>query len=370
MNAAAYGFNFNVSSLMAPISEKSPSGESLRYEGSYDRIMEARREDDPTLEQGVWKRELKRADWNQVSQLCLEALQKRSKDLQIAAWLLEAWIHLRGFPGVRAGCQVLVELCKTFWDSMYPSLEDPEYRLAPIHWINEKLVTQLKFIPLTCPEGPEDYPTYTLADWENAFRLEQTKQHAELKKNEKTVTLEMIQQNAYLTSSFYFNAVMEDVSVAYKCCNDLEAICDDAFGQESCSLGQFREVLESILSLISSFQGGREVHGQGQPENQDAESHEYALEPVVSQEGIATPLLPPIRSRAEAYRRLADVADYLIRTEPHSPAPYLIRRAISWGGMTLEQLLPELVMNDGALKDLERLLKIDTVVKNNDARNR
>jgi type VI secretion system protein ImpA len=95
---------------------------------------------------------------------------------------------------------------------------------------------------------------------------------------------------------------------------------------------------------------------------------EYALEPVITHDAVATPLLPPIRSRAEAYRRLAEVADYLIRTEPHSPAPYLIRRAISWGGMTLEQLLPELVANEPALKDLERLLKIETVAKSNAAR--
>ena len=56
MSTAAPAFAFNVSSLLAPISEKRPAGESLRYEGTYDRIMEARREDDPSLEQGVWKR--------------------------------------------------------------------------------------------------------------------------------------------------------------------------------------------------------------------------------------------------------------------------------------------------------------------------
>ena len=97
-------------------------------------------------------------------------------------------------------------------------------------------------------------------------------------------------------------------------------------------------------------------------------AQEYALEPIMTHDAVATPLLPPIRSRAEAYRRLAEVADYLIRTEPHSPAPYLIRRAISWGGMTLEQLLPELVASDAALKDLERLLKIETVAKASAAR--
>jgi type VI secretion system ImpA family protein len=359
-------FNFNLSTLLAPISPESPAGELLRYEGTYDHIMEARREDDPALEQGVWKRELKRADWNLVNQICLDALQKQSKDLQIAAWLLESWVHLRGFPGLRIGCQVMVELCRAFWDSMYPSLQDPEYRLAPLHWINEKLVTQLKFIPVTSPESPDTCPPYNLADWESAFHREQIKGKTEVKKSDNGVTVEMVQQSAYLTPVAFFDAVIEDVSDAYTSCQELEKIFDQAFGKDSCSLGQFRAVLESILSLIPNLEGTREEEPEMNAEEDVVQ--EYALEPVITHDAVATPLLPPIRSRAEAYRRLAEVADYLIRTEPHSPAPYLIRRAISWGGMTLEQLLPELVANEPALKDLERLLKIETVAKSNAAR--
>jgi type VI secretion system ImpA family protein len=357
-------FNYSALTLLSPISAKSPSGESLRYEGTYDKIMEARREED-ALEQGVWKRDLKKADWNLANRLCLEALQNRSKDLQIAAWLLESWIHLRGFPGVRAGCEVLVDLCRTFWDSMYPSLDDPEYRLAPLHWIDEKLSTQLKFIPITSPETADTCLTYTLADWETAFHREQSK-HQSLAKDSQTVTMEMIHQSAWLTPTAFFEGLIEDVGDAFKFCKELEGIFDHAFGKDSCSLGQFRSVLESILTLIPSVAGDREAEGETQAE--DGATYEYALEPVMSHETVAIPLLPPIRSRAEAYRRLAEVADYLIRTEPHSPAPYLIRRAISWGGMTLEQLLPELVASDAALKDLERLLKIETAVKTNAAR--
>jgi len=358
-------FNFNASTLLSPISAKLPSGESLRYEGTYDKIMEARREED-ALEQGVWKRDLKKADWNLVNRLCLEALQGRSKDLQIAAWLLESWIHLRGFPGVRAGCEVLVGFCRTFWDSMYPSLDDPEYRLAPLHWIDEKLSIQLKFIPITSPETADTCLPYTLADWESAFHREQAKHQSTVAKDNQTVTMEMIHQSAWLTPTAFFNGLIEDVSDAFRFCKELESIFDHAFGKESCSLGQFRSALESILSLIPSVAGARDDEGETQAE--DGATYEYALEPVMSHETVAIPLLPPIRSRAEAYRRLAEVADYLIRTEPHSPAPYLIRRAISWGGMTLEQLLPELVVGDAALKDLERLLKIETAVKTNAAR--
>jgi len=63
-----------------------------------------------------------------------------------------------------------------------------------------------------------------------------------------------------------------------------------------------------------------------------------------------------IRSREEAYRRLSDAADYLLRTEPHSPTPYLVMRAVAWGRMPLNELLQELVNSEGDLKQLYTLL--------------
>jgi type VI secretion system protein ImpA len=78
--------------LLAPISDEQPAGEWLRYDDLHDRIKEARREDDPDLPLGVWQTELKRADWPTVQTLCAGALAGYSKDLQLAAWLLEARI--------------------------------------------------------------------------------------------------------------------------------------------------------------------------------------------------------------------------------------------------------------------------------------
>lgn len=55
----------------------------------------------------------------------------------------------------------------------------------------------------------------------------------------------------------------------------------------------------------------------------------------------------PIRSRNEAYQRLQEAADWLMENEPHSPTPYLIRRAVSWRDKSLVELLSELVPDDG-----------------------
>src|SRR4051812_45677698 len=88
--------------LLQPISEENPSGESLRYSGLYDEISEARRADE-VLSQGEWQTELKVADYRKVIELAVPALSTKSKDLQIAAWLLESLIKQFGFPGLRDG---------------------------------------------------------------------------------------------------------------------------------------------------------------------------------------------------------------------------------------------------------------------------
>ena len=160
----------NLDPLIAPISSEQPCGEWLRYQGIYEQVREARREDDATLPQGVWQSELKRADWGAVEALCGDALLHRSKDLQLAAWLLEAWIQLDSFAGAARGIEIMRGLCAAFWEGMYPAIaEGMEARLAPIQWVNDKLARRIRLVPLTRPTI-ESVPAYSLADWDVALR--------------------------------------------------------------------------------------------------------------------------------------------------------------------------------------------------------
>src|SRR5690349_25078370 len=110
MSVLVSPIKIDVRGLLEPIPGSNPAGESLRYQGTYDRISEARREDDPKLSQGIYKSTLKRADWTTVEALCVEALTTRTKDLQLAGWLLESWIHHYGFAGVARGLALMAGL--------------------------------------------------------------------------------------------------------------------------------------------------------------------------------------------------------------------------------------------------------------------
>jgi type VI secretion system protein ImpA len=133
--------------LVAPVAGAQPAGADLRYQPVFDEIKAARRaaEEDPG--------EL--APWRKVADLATRA-SARSKDLQLGIWLLEAFARIDGFRGATAGLTVVRRLLDDFWDTVYPQLDpdepDPlEYRRALLHWINDRLPSVLKAVPLTGP---------------------------------------------------------------------------------------------------------------------------------------------------------------------------------------------------------------------------
>src|SRR6266849_1039453 len=136
--------------LLNPIEGDNPSGTSLRYAPVYDKIKEARRQDDDAP-QGEWQRERKAADFRQVIKLGSDALATKSKDLQLGAWLTEAILLQEGFSGLRQGLDVLRGLVENFWDTLYPEVEDGdlELRAAPLEWVGTRLEDPVRKTPIT-----------------------------------------------------------------------------------------------------------------------------------------------------------------------------------------------------------------------------
>src|SRR5271157_2277885 len=136
--------------LLNPIPGENPSGESLRYAPVFDKIKEARRADDDAP-QGEWQFERKTADYSVVIKLASEALATKSKDLQLAAWLTEAILRKEGYPGLKAGLDLLKGLIENFWDTLYPELDDgdAELRAAPLEWLGTRMEPALRSVPLT-----------------------------------------------------------------------------------------------------------------------------------------------------------------------------------------------------------------------------
>ncbi|QTA85775.1 type VI secretion system protein TssA [Desulfonema magnum] len=352
--------------LLHPISEAEPSGENLRYEGTYDKIKDARREDDPILSREIHEpKELKKADWNSVKDICFNALETRSKDLQLAAWLLEAFLHLYGFAGVREGLRLMVGLCEKFWDTIHPEIvgDDLEWRLSPFIWMNKTLSLKLKFKPMTMPHS-EDSPSYTFADWESTGiweKLNGGKGETAPKRAMPRVSREQFLGSVSLTSGSFYARQFKELNDCLSLLTTLERFLEERCGKEAPSLNEFKDTLEGIQRLADKFLGEKPSDITESDISLDSEDMEIHTEQDADGKQAAVP--SAIRNRADAYRMLSMAADYLLIHEPHSPTPYLVKRAVSWGNMTLTELLRELVNDEHDLQQIFKLLGLKVAEK-------
>ena len=344
--------------MLSPLSEDAPTGEYLVYEGTYDKIREARRHDDPSLPQGDWKIALKKANWDEVLDLCVDTLNTRSKDIQIAAWVTEALLRLHGYVGLKAGLQLLIYFCENYWEKLYPPIEeegDKELRLSPMVWLNEKLSLQLGDVPITAPTT-NDAPPYTFIDRENAWALE-NRQIKEKKaaEAEGKVTRAKFLTSSTLTSRAFCVDLAKDLHENIELIDQLNELLNEYCGKEAPSFGKFRDRLVNIHRVVDLMVKEKPAYDNEEEETDDIDE---TTQTAILKKIAKTDMAPPICSRSEAYRRLAEAADYLLRTEPHSPTPYLVKRAIGWGNMSLTELLMELVNSENDLAGIYNLLGI------------
>ncbi len=344
--------------LLEPIASAAPAGQWVRDEPLYRQLVQARRMEDPTLPQGVWKHDVKRADWGAVSRLAAEILATRSKDLQVAAWLLEAEVRRRGFAALGPGLSFIAALCRAFWPDLHPALEkgDPDARNAPFHWLNEKLPVGLHQLPVT-RSGNAGEVAYTWTDFANARRHESVRHNdtraAARAEQGGRITLEAFNDSAAATPEPVLRRLRDAFRDADRALADLAGALDELEGPDAPSLSALADTIEDIAnwadSLLPPAPPEQEIDMPADPADV-AEPHENTPQPPPASPG------GPITSREEAYRRLNEAADYLFRTERHSPVPYIIRQAIAWGDMPLHELVAELSRNGSDLSQLLGLL--------------
>lgn len=340
--------------LLAPISEAAPAGTSLRYDRVYDLIREARREEDPSLPLGEWTRKLKVADWVAVERLCTEALTTRSKDLRIAAWLADAWARSGGLDGVARGLRLFAALVERYWESGFPALEEDglEARISLLDWMDDLIASAVRRTPI----GETSQQPLTYEDWERAERGLPSLHTGE---DGQPLTPDALRSRGSMLGVARWRVVRAGADSASRALADVHAALA-AKTEQAPVLRKLRDGLAGVARLAREITGERDMPAPaesrpGSPDPADPEgpgSPSFGGEASDDRSGP----LGPIRDRTEAYLRLSEAADYLLRTEPHSPVPYLIKRAVGWGNMSLAELLMELVGTPDDLVAIQRLL--------------
>jgi type VI secretion system ImpA family protein len=372
----------DLAALLAPIQDAAPTGLPLRYDAVYDRIRESRREDDSSLPQGIWTRDLKRADWPEVNRVGTTAMVMRGKDLQVAAWLLEAWIHLHDFAGARQGFELMFGLADRYWPTLHPLPDGTDFgaRIATIEWVNEKLSAVIAAIPVTAPTD-HAIRAWTWAERDDVLRHENdqrrltpkgTKPAAPADARAAHFTSEAFGVSAEMTPRQFFADAVEDLSAAITAARALVMLVDEQCGADAPGLSQAIDTMTAIREWMKPMSvsphsgaavGQQPIEEAASPAGAPIEASMNgermdAIEDAASSSSSASPV-DHARARAEAYRKLAEAAQTLMRIEPHSPTPYLVRRAIAWGGMSLAELMRHFIDSGYDLRSLYSMLGMD-----------
>ncbi|SMH63018.1 type VI secretion system protein TssA [Azospirillum agricola] len=369
--AEPHGLPFDAAAILAPLPGESPAGPSLRYDAVYDAIREARRQDDPSLPQGVWQTTAKRADWDLAIRLCREVLETRSKDLQVACWLAEALVQRHGFAALAPTLRLLAGLCDAFWDGLHPEIDedgDMAARVAPLEWLNGKLPALLHTLALTRSGGPP-VVSHSYADYENAQRRQLAAARdprgaaAILAKG--GATLADIEASAAGTPVAFHHALHARLAEAVAAIDTLSALLDDRCGRQAPGLVGLRTACAGLQGWVDTMLRAKgeepempvptalSADGNGAATDESFEAFDESFE-----DGAVPPHYGggPIQTRDEAYFWLAEAAEFLMRTEPHSPTPYLIQRALGWANMPLHEVLLEVTRGRNDLSAVFDLL--------------
>lgn len=360
------GWAASLENLLAPLPGNSPSGPWLRYAPQVALIKQAREADDPSLPMGDWERPLKQANWQEVETLCLQFLTNQSKDLQIACWLLEAALHRYEIPGLHAGIDLLYGLLERHWDTLHPLIEegDSDARVASLVWLNETLPRNLRLGVTLLPLPGRRPPRLIQEDWEIQGKQQQTIDTPPAHDTaeglpSRSALLKMAGEPAALQ---YVQGLREELQLTATAWKQLDRLVTDKLGRDAPSLNKVSDALEQLIHSCTQLMAGRTCdastadataqHTGGAPGQNGTTAPGFApttaAAPTMSMENS-------LHSREAAYQALEQIADYLQAVEPHSPTPYLIRRAVKWGKMPLPELMQEVLREEG---DLNRLFTV------------
>jgi type VI secretion system protein ImpA len=328
--------------LLNPIDGPNPSGASLRYDPVYDKVKEARREEDQPPP-GMTEKDRKVADNSLVIKITADLLANKSKDLQLAAWLTEAWVKQRGFAGLKDGLGLCLGLVNRFWDTVHPELEDgdAQSRGAPLGFVGTKLVIPLSLVPVVEKQkySTLDYQKARDLGYEDQATTDEARKSRALRVKEGKLTPEAFDKVFEETPKKFYAQAEQDLDACLLLVDQLKQSCDPKFVDEGPSFGPLRSSLETTRHVVHGLlQKKREKEpdpvepapvqaGAGETAGAEAAATGQARTGVLI--SVETSSEPP--DRVEAIAKIAEAAAFLRRREPKSPASYLMLRGLRWG---------------------------------------
>jgi type VI secretion system protein ImpA len=338
----------DIERFLEPIPGDNPAGAKLKYDPVYSKIEEARRKEDPavvaTLNLG---RDAKAADYKQVVQLGEDALVKRTKDVQISAWLTEAWGYRERLPGVKAGLQLTKALLDKFWDNVYPEIDEGDLgdRRMPLDWLGSSndFISTIRSIPLT--KNPK-HSWYAYQDGRAmGYEKDATDKTRALRADalkQGKITPEEFDEAVEQADKAFYKALTLEISEARQAVTELNDFCNDRFADDPPSFTLLERAFDEVgnaahvllLKKLEKDPDPVEVVEET-PIEEGAGEEETGAGSVVSFRASSEQLdlsdLGEIKDPEQAALHVVAAAQFLRKKSPASPVSYLLLRALRWG---------------------------------------
>ncbi len=336
--------------LIAPIPGDSPAGSSVPF-AVREKLEEYRKQVDPNdfaPNDPMRPEAAVHADWRAVERLARETLSGTSKDLLVAARLTEALTREHGFGGLRDGLRLMRRLVSECWDRLNPAIEsddDLEIRAAPFFWLDEtdrgvRFPTTIRRVPMVTGE-------------KESFGWTHWKQSQSGSKDAPAAA--DIEKAIQLTVREHCQAVVDDLTESWQ---ELDALAKELNGK----MGQYAPGFTGLRQVVGECRAlAQQILQRKGPAPTDTAEEAGGGEAGGGEAGGAGSgsfLARQVGSRAQVYQQLAQTAALLEQLEPHSPIPYLIKRAVELGALSFPELMRQLIRDGDTLNSMNRELGI------------
>ena len=316
-------------------------------------------------------------DWVNLEKACGDTLKNESRDIEVFVWWLAALSHKKAdLSELEKGLADFLFALDTLQSDIHPKLPDKKVaklepdEVAPKQCENQTRALEqltgdssgsgLLNVPLMNFPFISDYTFSDYLSEQKSGKLEQSK--SEFSK--------LLQSNKAEITTRFKRIVSIDELIS-----EIDLFINGYRNKNGCALLGFRFIRDNLKQIKMMYQyffpevdkSEPAVVNTPPPENTNMENSSHAS--VEQQE--AAPQTPishsaPISIAQQAYSReqaledLNKIAVFFKKTEPHSPIPYLIARAIRWGNMSFSELLGELIKKDSpVLAEISKLTGVD-----------
>jgi type VI secretion system protein ImpA len=348
---------FDLEALLAPIPGDTPQGTDIREDFSaqspYNRLRDARseaRDAEKMLEAGNPDARDPAPLWRAVRDLGLKTLVDTAKDLEVAAWVTEAYVRSHGLSGLAAGAKLIHGLAANYWDDVFPLPDDygVETRVAPITGLNGRdgngsLMQPLFKVSLFPRPDGSSVAFYQYQGSEQLPSLDAERRQQRVEAG--AIPFEDLEKEARAQSSRAMVRLRADAQEALAAWQAMSDLLDEKASEDQPSTTHVRDVVRQMLTIANRYappdQSGAAAPGE-EGAGGDGGLAVTGGDGGMSVSGMAVPA-GAIANREAALRALESIAAYFRQTEPHSPLAYTLAEAVRRGRMSWPDLLEEIV---------------------------